>query len=263
MNNVISVVTTCMNSRSLIDETVLPVVTQRGNFDLQYHVQDGGSDDGTQERLLFWQEFLKNSGLPLGCRDLQFSYSVQEDQGLYEGLNNAFEVLEVGHNKSRWMTWVNAGDIVHPGAVELVFQVSRDYPEIRWMGGRTSIANSDGCLFEILNPYPYPSKTLKACLHDGRKLPYLQQEGVFWKNELWNEAGGELDATLTYARDFDLWRRFSCHENYTCLNSVLGTFRMHDGQLSKNKERYLEEIDIIKEWDLSSMKRFPGTKAYN
>jgi len=131
------------------------------------------------------------------------------------------------------------------------------------MGGRTSIANSDGCLVGIINPYPYPSNTLKACLHDGRKLPFLQQEGVFWKSGLWNEAGGELDATLLYAGDFDLWRRFAHHENYICLNSVLGTFRMHDGQLSKNKERYLEEIDKIKEWDLSSMKRFPGTKAYN
>ncbi len=218
-------------------------MTQRGNFDLQYHVQDGGSDDGTQERLQFWQDFLKNSGLPLGCRDLQFSYSVQKDRGLYEGLNNAFEVLEGTHNKSRWMTWVNAGDIIQPGAIELVFQASRDNPEIRWIGGRRSILNSDGCQVEILNPEPYPSKTLKACLHDGRKLDNLQQEGVFWKIELWNEAGGKLDATLAYAGDFDLWRRFACHENYICLNSILGTFRKHDGQLSEDRGRYQEEID--------------------
>ena len=245
MNNVISVVTACMNSRPLIDETVLSVVTQRGNFDLQYHVQVGGSDDGTQERLQFWQEFLKNGGLPLGCRDLQFSYSVQEDRGLYDGLNNAFQNLEAGNNKPGWMTWINAGDVLQPGAVELVFQVSRDHPESRWMGGRTSMANSDGCLFEILNPYPFSLKTLKAGLHDGRKLHILQQEGVFWKNELWNEVGGELDTTLLYAGDFDLWRRFAYHENYICLNSVLGTFRIHDGQLSEDKERYQEEINKI------------------
>ena len=153
MNNIISVVTTCLNSRPLIDETVLSVLTQRGDFLLRYHIQDGGSNDGTQERLQFWQEFLKNSGLPLGCREFQFTYSVQADRGLYDGLNNAFQNLEVGNNKSRWMTWVNAGDVLQPGAVELVFQVSRDNPEIRWMGGRTSMASSDGCLFEILNPY--------------------------------------------------------------------------------------------------------------
>ena len=242
MNNIISVVTACLNSRSLIDETVLSVVTQRGDFLLQYHVQDGGSNDGTQERLQFWQEFLNNGGLPLGCRELKFSYSVQEDRGLYDGLNNGFQNLKVGNNKPGWMTWVNAGDVLQPGAAELVFQVSRDYPEIRWMGRRTSIANSDGCQFEILNPSPFPSKTLKAGLHDGRKLFNLQQEGVFWKNELWNEAGGELDATLTYAGDFDLWRRFARHENYICLNSVLGTFRTHDGQLSEDRESYQEEI---------------------
>ena len=245
MNNFISVVTTCLNSRPLIDETVLSVLTQRGDFLLRYHIQDGGSNDGTQERPQFWQEFLKNGGLPLGCRELKFSYSVQEDRGLYDGLNNGFQNLKVGNNKLGWKTWINAGDGLQPGAVELVFQVSRDFPESRWMGGRSSMANSNGCLYEIVNPYPHPSKTLKACLHDGRKLQNLQQEGVFWKNQLWNEAGGELDATLTYAGDFDLWRRFARHENYICLNSVLGTFRAHDGQLSENKEGYHEEIDKI------------------
>ena len=104
MNNLVSVVTACLNSRPFIDETVFSVVSQHGNFDLQYHVQDGGSNDGTQERLQFWQEFLKNSGLPLGCREFQFTYSVQADRGLYDGLNNAFQNLEVGNNKVGWMT---------------------------------------------------------------------------------------------------------------------------------------------------------------
>ena len=60
-------------------------------------------------------------------------------------------------------------------------------------------------------------------MSDIEKIKLLRQStGAGFKdcNSAIDEAGGDLDATLLYAGDFDLWRRFAHHENYICLNYI-------------------------------------------
>ena len=51
-----AIVTPVFNGARFLDETILSVLAQAGPFGLRYHVQDGGSTDGTVEKLAAWKE---------------------------------------------------------------------------------------------------------------------------------------------------------------------------------------------------------------
>ena len=46
-----SIVTPVFTGTRFLDETILSVLAQAGDFRLRYHIQDGGSTDGTMGKL--------------------------------------------------------------------------------------------------------------------------------------------------------------------------------------------------------------------
>ena len=54
-----------------------------------------------------------------------------------------------------------------------------------------------------------------------------------------------LDSKLRYAGDFDLWRRFARHTDYHTLDSITGTHRRREGQLSSDIAPYHAEVDSL------------------
>ena len=51
---VIYITTPCLNSFETINQTIRSIVSQSGNFSIRYHIQDGGSHDGTLQKLEEW-----------------------------------------------------------------------------------------------------------------------------------------------------------------------------------------------------------------
>jgi len=45
-----SIVTPVLNGEKFLDQTILSVVGQTGPFSIRYHIQDGGSNDGTLDQ---------------------------------------------------------------------------------------------------------------------------------------------------------------------------------------------------------------------
>ncbi|PWC60481.1 glycosyltransferase [Azospirillum sp. TSH58] len=234
------VVTPCLNAGRFIDETILSVLGQAGDFEIHYHVQDGRSQDGTVLRLAAWSERTQGRGLPPLCRGLRFSFNSAHDTGLYDAVARGFSALPVRDGDV--LTWLNASDRLLPGAFQTVADLLDRFPETQWIGGRVARLNERGNLVFIEDVFAYPTKTLIAGLHDNRHLPFVQQEGCFWTGRLWRLAGG-MDCRFQRAGDFDLWRRFAMHAPLTVVNSVLATFRQHTGQLGSDIASYHAEID--------------------
>jgi glycosyltransferase involved in cell wall biosynthesis len=106
-----AIVTPIRDGREFIDETILSVVSQAGPFTIRYHVQDGGSTDGTTNRLEQWKKWLDND-FPVGCNGVKFSFSSLPDAGLYDAVNKGF--LHCG--RANYMSWINSDDRYEPGA---------------------------------------------------------------------------------------------------------------------------------------------------
>lgn len=234
--------TPVFNSEAYIDETIYSIVTQVGNFSIRYHIQDACSTDGTLDKLKEWERRLKEKHIPLLCNGIEFTFSSANDRGMYDGINQAVSQLDL--QDYDYMTWINADDRLAPGALATVADIFTTFDRIHWLGGRISLINECGITTHLSTPIPFNRQAIQAGLHDGRKLPFIMQEGTFWRGWLWRQVNG-VKASLRFAGDYDLWRRFAEYTNYVLVDAVLATHRRRPGQLSGTMDRYYQEVDAV------------------
>lgn len=242
-SDLFTIVTPTLNSEEFLDETIASVVSQAGDFGIRYHVQDGGSTDGTAAILEAWQARLSSGALPVRCRGIAFSYRVSRDGGMYQAINRAFEAARSGADQTpAVMGWINSDDRLAPGAFATIRAVMTDLPEVEFITSRVSLINDRGATLGVESPIAFERAKLVAGDYDGRDGPFVMQEGTFWTSALWDKVGG-LDESFRLAGDWDLWRRLAGHAALTTVDTLLGFHRRRPGQLSESLDRYYGEID--------------------
>lgn len=252
---VVVVVTPSFNAGAFLNETIFSVVSQRGDFRLRYHVQDGGSSDDTVEILRQWEERL-NHGNSLGGTDVEFSWQSSPDAGMYDALNRGFSLVlsqvKAGSGINPILTWINADDILLSNALRTACDFFTQNPWAQWITGVSTIMAESGLLADTSpSPRGFSQSALAAGEHDGRRLPFVQQEGTFFRHSLWTLAGG-ISQDFQLAGDWDLWRRFAAHAELIKLRCVLAVHRRHSAQLSASMSSYYNEVDSAAQTDALS-----------
>lgn len=236
------IVTPCLNAEEFIDETVASILTQAGPFRIRYHIQDGGSDDGTLEKIEQWERRINDECLPVLCKGIEFSFATGADEGLYDAINQGFKCI--GPQDRDFMGWLNADDRLLQGAFATAGQLLEEFKGVDWIGGRAALIDQNGAPMGIFELTPYPRRSLRAGICDGRRFGFVMQEGTFWRTPLWVTVGG-LNADLRLAGDFDLWRRFAEHTEYVVADFPLAFHRRRRGQLSEFLDEYYDEVERI------------------
>lgn len=95
----VSIITVCYNAAAQIDETIRSVLVQ-DHPDIEHIVIDGGSTDGTQQRIERYREVLAH-------------YTSERDRGVYDAMNKGLRAAT-----GEVVAFVNAGDMIaHRGCV--------------------------------------------------------------------------------------------------------------------------------------------------
>lgn len=247
----IAIVTPSLNCSAYIDETITSVVTQRGDFSIRYHVQDGGSTDGTVGHLEHWARILANRDNPwMGCRKIDFSFSVEQDSGVYDALDKAFAKVS-----GQAYTWLGSDDRLMPACFKTITSVLAEHPDIDWLTGPVNLCRQDGvpcCIpspnqLSALQSNVFPRLAIAAGAADGTLYPIIQQEGTFWTERLWEKVQKRMDSSLRLAGDFELWTRMAQHAELITVLSPLATFRRREGQLSSSMQEYMAEVHRIQQ----------------
>ena len=238
-----AVVTPCFNPGHYLIDALRSVVGQDGDLSLHYHVQDGGSTDGTIEILQDQERLLRCGAIPAQCRELTFSYASEPDNGMYDAINRGFRHI-LGQGEPEAMLWINADDKLAPGALARIAAYLDRRPDVDWLIGRTLLLDAQGRTTFSRPPIRYRSQNLAAGRHNGDCLPYVTQEATAWRSRLWKQCG-ELDASLRYAGDFEYWVRaaqqgFALHSE----DMMVGYHRKRPGQLS-TIGCYADEIRLV------------------
>ena len=168
---------------------------------------------------------------------------------MYDGINKGFEKLfekvQGVAPENILMTWINSDDKFATGAIQTVSSFLNDSEKSEWVTGLPCLILSDGTIVDVRDsPCAFARIYLRQGRYDGRTLPFLQQEGTFWRASLWQKTGG-LNAQLRLAGDWDLWRRFAEYNELITMRAVLGFHRRLQGQLSEDRDGYYREIDQI------------------
>jgi glycosyltransferase involved in cell wall biosynthesis len=243
----IYIVTPSFNSVKTIEQTIKSVVYQEGNFQIRYHVQDGGSTDGTIELLDSFKQFICGSFIL--SKKITFTYSSEHDDGMYDAISKGFR--KILPEDDIWMAWINSDDTFMPGAFQFLIDVTEAYGDmIKWITGMQAVKLENGKI--SMHDIKYPPEVISKGLCDGKNWWFIQQEGTFWKNSLWKKVN--LDKhfrSFSFAGDWNLWYQFS---NFGAVlyqaRIPLGLFHVRQGQLSQSSlDKYYSEISSVKNED--------------
>jgi glycosyltransferase involved in cell wall biosynthesis len=202
----VSVVTPSYNGAAFLEQTIESVLAQRGDFDLEYRVVDGGSIDATLGILRRYEGRLR--------------YSSEPDRGQSNAINKGFALAG-----GEVLSWLNADDVYAPGALEEVVRTFRE-TGARWCFGQCAIIDEAGRpVRRTISGY----KTWVSRRYSRRRLVgrnFIPQPAVFFRRDLLEEVGA-LDESLPHAMDYDLWLRFARVAEPAFIPRTLAAFRWH------------------------------------
>lgn len=239
----ISIVTPSYNQAPFLEATIQSVLAQ--NYpNLEYIVMDGGSTDGSIEIL---QRY-----------DRQLTAWVSEpDGGQYDAINRGF-----ARTTGEIMAWINSDDLYHPWAFQTASEIFTTFPEVEWITTLYQTTCDDqGRLIRCQHFTGFSRRgfwqgehaTPAIVTHGTPAIPrdwlctsFIPQESTFWRRSLWEKAGGQIDASLKLAGDFELWARFYQQAHLYGVGLPLGIFRSYLTQKSSEQlTGYFQEVDVI------------------
>lgn len=208
----ISIIIPSYNQAQFLDATIRSAVSQ-DYPDKEIIVLDGGSSDGSVEIIRKHERQLA-------------SWRSEPDGGQSNAIKAGFRMAT-----GDLIGWVNSDDVLARGALARVARAVRALggPDGVFYGG-CEVIDADGVVQEVLGAVPTQDWIAKAI------GPVLCQPGTFFGREAYFR-GGEVDTSLQYAMDLDLWMRFiTTGTPFVRIPAVQGQFRSHSLQKGHSRE---------------------------
>lgn len=213
---IVSVVTPSYNQGDFLADTIESVISQAGDFFLDYIVVDGGSTDNSLDILRNFDAELKSRSRPAGCRGISFRWTSEQDNGQADAVNKGF-----ARATGKILGWLNSDDTYLPGAIARAVEYLERHPDDVMVYGNAYYTDKLG---SFTGTYPSEPFSLKRL---GEKC-IVCQPAVFFRTEVLTQIG-PLDTTLQASMDFDLWIRMGkrFEGNIAFLRDYLATSRMY------------------------------------
>jgi glycosyltransferase involved in cell wall biosynthesis len=212
---VFSIVTPSFNQAAFLAETIESVISQEGDFSIDYIVVDGGSTDGSAAIIEQYDALLKQGEWPVKCHGITFRWMSEKDRGQTDALMKGFRLAT-----GTIFAWLNSDDSYVPGALQAAAGFFLKHPEVAMMYGDARYCDASGA---VISSY----RTEEFCLDRLAAANIICQPAALFRKEAFEMVGG-LDTTLDFVMDFDLWvrigKRFPCRYR----PGLLATYRLHE-----------------------------------
>lgn len=237
---VISIVTPSYNQGEFLPATIESVISQAGNFALEYIIMDGGSTDNSVEIMKEYEGLLQRGEWPVACAGITFRWFSEKDHGQADAVNKGF-ALATG----TILGWLNSDDTYLPGAIATILERFSSNPDDVMVYGNACYMDRGGNITGRYRSEPFSLKRLAV-----RSI--ICQPAAFFRREALQEVG-ELDTGLQTCLDYDLWIRLGqrFEKRIVHINDYLAASRMY----ADNKTLSLRDT-VYRETMLVAMRHF-------
>lgn len=225
----ISVITPSFNQAAYIEDTIRSVQAQ--DYPAYEHIViDGGSTDGTIEILQ---------------RYPHLRWISEKDRGQADAVNKGFRLA-----RGEIIGWLNSDDTYLPHALSIAAR-ELDRSHDRWIIMGECEFIDDRTPTGIYHPRAFRGQRRLIEIWKGHSIP---QPSVFFFKEVLARCG-DLDESLYFALDYDLFVRFARHYWFHTVDVPLATYRLHGA--SKTLE--ISEEDLLRR-SLTVSRRYWGPR---
>lgn len=224
----ISIITTNYNTDKYLEETIKSVLNQKGDFELEYIITDGGSTDNSLNIIKKYKDKLK--------------YISEKDKGQSNGINKGLKMAT-----GDIVAFLNADDVYTDGALDKVATYFKENPDCMWLTGYCKIIDENG---KQIKKYitEYKNRKLRKFTFEQLLIEdCISQPATFWRRKLLDEVG-YIDESLHYSMDQDLWARFAKKYRLHLIKDYLACFRFtSDTKTGSSVEKTLKESKLVAE----------------
>ena len=238
----ISVITPSLNQGKFIERTILSVLGQEGDFELEYIVVDGGSTDDTLDIIKRYQGGLR--------------WVSEKDQGQSDAINKGIAMAS-----GELLAWLNSDDTYEPDALS---EIAETYMESKFdwcFGNCRNIDENDHEIRKFITRY----KIFDSRRYSFRRLlsrNFVSQPTVFFTKKLYQKIG-PLDLNCHYAMDYDYWLRIGKRCSPLYVDKFLADFRWHkDSKCSRNYKKAAYEAYLLAKRHAASGDRYPVLRHF-
>jgi len=227
----ISIVTPVFNNRRYVRQAIDSVLSQKGDFEVEHIIKDGGSTDGTLEIL---DEYASQPGLKV---------ITGPDRSLYHALRIGYEQAsgDIGG-------FLCSDDFYAPGAFGKVLAGFEKYPKRDWLYGRCDIVDGQSqpirnwiTCYKNIAGFWY-NRWLLGCVN------YVNAPATFWRMRAWQATGGMTDK-YKYASDYAFWMELGLQSKGIALHEHISSFRRAGVSISDchYHDQFAEELEIARQ----------------
>ncbi|MCK9351760.1 MAG: glycosyltransferase [Candidatus Pacebacteria bacterium] len=234
MGVTISIVTPSYNQGRYIEETIKSVLSQAGNFFVEYIIADARSTDETVRIIKKYDELLKSGRYPIKCKGVELLWWSKKDRGQSDAINQGFKIA-----KGDIVAWINSDDYYLPGTFQLVASRYKKKPFDLLYGDCAKLYATSNIL---ATPKPNPNESYQTLLSSTGTFG---QPATFFTKKI-IERVGYIDESLHYCMDYDLWIRIFKIGKVVYLPNTLAVFRIwENSKTTTSQQKFDDERRLI------------------
>ena len=231
-----SIVIANYNYGRFLEDAIKSVIAQGMGDKVELIVCDAASTDNSVEIIkkyanglppnISYTDWINSSNHNSQTPPLITWWCSEKDGGQSAAFNKGFS-----HAKGRFLTWLNADDVLLPGALAAVAKEIQEHPEDEWFVGSMVKYDAEMKLTQYFRAHRF--STIRA------KWVFLSAGGPssFFTKRLLDAVGG-VDESLHLMMDIDLWYKFYRQGNvkYRRTTRPVWGFRVHPESKMSGKE---------------------------
>lgn len=246
---IISITTPSYNQCEFLAETIESIISQAGDFFIDYIIIDGQSTDDSIDIIKHYERLMQRGEWTVKCRGITFRWQSEKDSGQTDALMKGFRQAT-----GEILAWLNSDDTYLPGALQAAADFFRDRPDTGLLYGDANFCDAAGA---IVGRY----RTEEFELNALASFNFICQPSTFFRRDVFESVGG-LDASLHFAMDYDLWirigKRFPCRY----LPRLMSKYRLHEASKTVREDALQENIEAGLRLAIKYFDWAPLTRVY-
>lgn len=233
-----SIITPSYNHEKYLEETIKSVISQTGNFEIEYIIMDGGSTDKSLNILRKYDRLLKNN------KKIKFIWKSERDQGQSDAINKGLKI-----SSGDIIAYINSDDFYSPNSFKHIISLFNKNKDVGFVYGRCRIVNEKGKeIRKIIKWY----RTLIGRRYSYKKLlteNFIPQPTTFWRRRVYEEFGG-FDVKHHLCMDYEYWCKIGQRYMGKFINQYLANFRWYMSSKSgaMYKKQFKQELETAKKY---------------